>query len=229
MNTGESTLLRAEALRLPGLGTHPISLALRAGDRWGLFGPAGSGKAALLRVLARLDKPDAGRLVWGDMDVSRRPTWVPGFPRDYVVMIWGNPYLIFDDRGRVRTILEDRGSGESLAGTLVAYGLSPAVLDYEVGALSGLERLRLALVFAYQHRPRVMLVDDVFDHLAPETWDEATAMMAQVVGQRGALVIASRHPAALARTTEVRVIQAGDVVEQGPSAQVLQTTRRLTA
>ena len=47
-----------------------VSLAVSPGDRIGIVGPNGIGKSTLLRVLAGLEQPDAGRIVSSGVVVS---------------------------------------------------------------------------------------------------------------------------------------------------------------
>lgn len=50
-----------------------ISLDVEAGDFVGLMGPSGSGKSTLLNLIAGIDKPDAGALRVGGVDISQLP------------------------------------------------------------------------------------------------------------------------------------------------------------
>ena len=50
-----------------------ISLDVRDGEFFVLLGPTGAGKTTALRLLAGLEKPDAGRVLIGGRDVTREP------------------------------------------------------------------------------------------------------------------------------------------------------------
>jgi len=47
-----------------------VSLAVNDGELVAILGPSGCGKTTLLRQIAGFDKPDAGRIVIGDAEVS---------------------------------------------------------------------------------------------------------------------------------------------------------------
>ena len=79
--TESLTTIAAEGLRktfpAPGGGTTTaidnVSLAVRAGALTALVGPDGAGKTTLIRMIAGLLAPDAGRLHVLDVDVVARP------------------------------------------------------------------------------------------------------------------------------------------------------------
>lgn len=205
MSPADVALLSAEELRLRAAGTQPIDLEIRPGDRVGILGSSGSGRGLLLRTLARLEEPAGGRIRWSGVDVTRRPRWLMSRTlRMGVVLIWENPYVLFEQNLTVRQIV---GSSTSLAEA----GLSPIALDLTVNALSGLARVRLALAFAAQRRPRVMLVDDVFHHLAPEVWQEVLTCVESCAAEETAVVIGSRYPSALQSMHRVIALSNGSI------------------
>ena len=52
---------------------HDLTLDIRAGELLALLGPSGSGKTTLLRIIAGLDRPDAGRILFGRDDATHVP------------------------------------------------------------------------------------------------------------------------------------------------------------
>ena len=207
MSASDTAWLVAEGLRLRKIGTGPIQMRVGRGERIGLLAAPGSGRGQLLRTLARLEEAAAGRIWWNGVDVTHRPRWLMSRDlREGVLMIWENPYVLFEQNRPVRTIV---GSGQRL----VEAGLTPAALDLEVGALSGFARIRLAFAYAAQRRPRMLLVDDVFHHLVPGVWQEAVSDLERVMPRETVVIVASRHASALEAMQRVVVLSDGDIVE----------------
>ncbi|MCU0522642.1 MAG: hypothetical protein MUF84_18365 [Anaerolineae bacterium] len=198
-------LLVAEALQAAGGVIQPLTLVVRPGDRIGLLSASGRELSMFLRTLARLQRPSEGRLFWSGVDVTRRPrALLPRHLREGVLLLWANPYALFQDGTRVGAAIGRSGATSATPeGRLRASGLSSALLEFGIGSLSGLERVRVALTYAQRHRPSVILVDDVFAHLIPESWRGLLATLEAVVGETGALIVASRYTEALGTMTRV--------------------------
>jgi len=186
-----------------------LTLVLHPGDRVGLLRGAGQDLRGLLGALARLETPTAGRLLWNGVDVTRRPRWL--LPRDLrhqVLLLWANPYALIEPGRGVRRAVAMRGhmAGGMSPDRLRASGLSSVVGDFSTGALSGVALVRLALAYMRLRQPRIVLVDDIFAHLVPESWPELLSALEDTAGESGALVIASRYRQAVAAMARVIVL-----------------------
>jgi ABC-type branched-subunit amino acid transport system ATPase component len=215
VRASDAGLLAVEGVRLRSIGTEPIDMMVRTGERLGLLGDSDSGRRQLLRTMARLEEPATGRIRWNGVDVTRRPRWLmPRDLREGVILIWENPYVLFEQNRLVRHIVQ---SGTSL----VEAGLTPVALDLQVQSLSGFARVRLALAYAARRRPRVMLVDDIFHYLAPAVWQEVIRTLERILPVETALVVASRYPAVLESMARVMAMSGGDIVDGGSASEVL--------
>jgi ABC-type branched-subunit amino acid transport system ATPase component len=218
-------LLLADQLRPHAAGVPALTLALHAGDRVGLWWQGKApGRSAYLRTLARLQKPASGRLIWQGVDVTRRPRrLLPVRLRRAILLLWSDPYALFDDSARIGTLSGDAKAREVKSPTdrLDCHRLSPALGEFRVRSLSGAERVRLGLTYWLRNAqslpgmPRVILVDDLFSQLVPETWPELLQCLDRAAGDAGALLVASRYPEVVQAMQRVYTLRDGEFTEQG--------------
>jgi len=143
------------------LAVDHIDLEVRDGEFFSLLGPSGCGKTTLLRMIAGLEYPDAGRIVIGDRDVTDLPPRKRGIAmvfQSYAVF----PHLtVFENVAfglRRKKIANDevtRRVGEML--DLVEL---PGYERRKPGQLSGGQAQRVALARALVNRPAVLLLDE---------------------------------------------------------------------
>lgn len=136
-----------------------VSLTIGAGDFVALLGPSGCGKSTLLRLIAGLDHPDAGSVVWDAGHQPRRGEI--GFVfQDATLLPWAsasqNVYLPLRLAG-VRRDLAMQQVREALHRVGLA-GFEAA----RPRQLSGGMRMRVSIARALVTRPRLLLMDEPF-------------------------------------------------------------------
>ena len=136
-----------------------VSLRLDAGDFVALLGPSGCGKSTLLRLIAGLDRPDAGGLDW-DAGHAPAPGEIGYVFQDATLLPWAtaedNVYLPLRLRGTPR--------GQALPevhAALRQVGLT-GFEQARPRQLSGGMRMRVSIARALVTRPRVLLMDEPF-------------------------------------------------------------------
>ncbi len=154
-------LLEGIGRRFPGgvEALRSVTLDIVAGDFVALLGPSGCGKSTLLRLLAGLDRPDAGRLVWADG--APPPAGAIGFVfQDATLLPWAsaeeNVFLPLRLRGFDRA----RADPE-LRAALARVGLA-GFEKARPRQLSGGMRMRVSIARALVTRPRLLLMDEPF-------------------------------------------------------------------
>ena len=147
-----------------------VSFTVRQGELLALLGPSGSGKTTLLRIIAGLENPDSGSVLFDGDDATRRD------PRDRGVGFVFQHYALF----RHMSVFENVAFGlrvrpraqrptESEIRRKVNELLGLVQLDYLgdrfPSQLSGGQRQRVALARALAVEPKVLLLDEPFGAL----------------------------------------------------------------
>jgi sulfate transport system ATP-binding protein len=147
-----------------------VSLKINPGELVALLGPSGSGKTTLLRIIAGLEVPDSGSVVFGNTDTSRMSI------KERRVGFVFQHYALF----RHMTVFENIAFGLSvMPGKIrpsksqirdkVTALLKLIQLDYTANhfpfQLSGGQRQRVALARALAIEPEVLLLDEPFGAL----------------------------------------------------------------
>ncbi|GBC62940.1 ABC transporter ATP-binding protein [Desulfonema ishimotonii] len=138
-----------------------VSLTLEQGHILCLLGPSGCGKTTLLRIIAGLERPDRGRVVFDGADM----TAVPPHCRNFGMMF--QEYALFPHKnvaGNVAFGLEMQNKtppeiAARVREMLELVGLS-GFEHRDIGQLSGGERQRVALARSLAPQPRLLMLDE---------------------------------------------------------------------
>ncbi len=198
-----------------------ISLAVRAGDRWAVTGPAGSGKTLFLRALALLDPIQGGTIRWRGEHIAGDN--VPNFRRD-VIYIHQQPVLV---EGTVETNLrlpESFRHGRCFVfdPVLVEQLLRPLGRDVRFFSrrdheLSGGEQQIVALLRAMQLQPSILLLDEPTAALDAQSTQAVETLVAEWLNEpetARAGVWVSHNQGQIARMSDKQLALAhGKIVE----------------
>ncbi len=143
-----------------------VSLAIAEGSLTALLGPSGSGKSTLLRVIAGLERPDAGQVLIEGEDVTGRPARTRGVGMVFQhyaafkhMTVWENVAFGLKIRKVNRAVIRDR------VHELLELVQLEALAQRYPAQLSGGQRQRMALARALAVEPRVLLLDEPFGAL----------------------------------------------------------------
>ena len=202
-----------------------VDLDVPAGTRLALLGPSGAGKSTLLTVLAGLQRPSAGLLEVGGLDLARLSharlaafraasvgSLLQGAARNLLPYATGeqsvaHARLALPRRRRrhlpaVREVLELVGVGH--------------LATRQVAQLSGGEQQRVALAVAVANGPGLLLADEPTSQLDPEgAGDALDALVAVHDGLGTTLVVVTHDPAVGARLGRTVTIRDGRVGAEG--------------
>jgi len=181
---------------------HDFNLTLNAGEALSVLGPSGSGKTTLLRMIAGLEEPDEGEVLFDGQDIfemtleERRAFRLRhiGFADQYARML---PQLTALENVQIPAA----GSGEDCEDRakqlLNEFGLGKRA-DHFPSELSGGELQRVALARAMVLEPEFLLLDEPTSALDPARSDSLFELLRQVNRSHGtAIVLVTHNPRVL--------------------------------
>lgn len=222
----QEELIRLSEARLEGVGARhgerwavrDLSLSIRPGELYTLLGPSGSGKTTVLRLLAGLAVPDAGRIVLDDEPIDE----VPPERRNLGMVVSGHalwPHLsVFEN---VAFGLRERGvRGEALtrrvAAALAQVGL-PGSETRRPAGLAGEQTARVALARSLVVTPRLLLLDEPLGGLAPAARGRMRLEIARLHREVGVTTVyaTADQAEALALSSRIGVLGEGRLAQEG--------------
>ncbi|RFS87398.1 ABC transporter ATP-binding protein [Actinomadura spongiicola] len=154
-----------------------IDLEVRRGEFFALLGPSGTGKTTLLRLLAGLERPDAGTVLTA--------------PR--VTTVYQEPRLVVARRVLANVTLGlPRSAREKGGRALAEVGLGGRERAWPA-TLSGGEAQRVALARALVRDPQVLLLDEPFAALDALTRLQAQDLVAELCARHRPAVVLVTH------------------------------------
>jgi ABC-type sugar transport system ATPase subunit len=195
-----------------------IDLEVRAGECLVLLGPSGCGKTTLLRLLAGLERADAGRISIGDRVVDD----LDPAARD-VAMVFQNYALyphfsVFENIAfplRARRVAADEV--ERRVRAAAARVALESLLDRRPAQLSGGQQQRVALARAIVRNPAVYLMDEPLSNLDAQLRLQTRTELKRLHQELGTTMVYVTHDQAEAMTlaTRIAIMQHGEIVQVG--------------
>ncbi|MEI4469971.1 ABC transporter ATP-binding protein [Frigidibacter sp. MR17.24] len=196
-----------------------IDLAIREGEFLSVVGPSGSGKSTLLRLLAGLERPDAGEILLRErvmtcLTPQERPTCLVFqslalFPHKSV---GGNIEFPLKVRGVPGRARRDRARA-----LMALVQLDPAYYRRNIRALSGGERQRVALARALAYDPEVLFFDEPLSALDQRLRRSLGAELAALQRATGKTFVYITHALdeAMGMSHRIAVLNAGRIAQIG--------------
>ncbi|MCW3475493.1 sulfate/molybdate ABC transporter ATP-binding protein [Limobrevibacterium gyesilva] len=147
-----------------------VDLDVRPGELLALLGPSGSGKTTLLRIIAGLEWPDSGTVMFGGQDAMERHVRERGVGFVFQHYALFRHMTVFENvafglRVRPRAQRLPRAEIARRVHTLLNLVQLDWLADRYPNQLSGGQRQRVALARALAIEPRVLLLDEPFGAL----------------------------------------------------------------
>ncbi len=198
-----------------------VDLDIASGEMVSIVGQSGVGKSTLLQILGTLDRPTAGAVCYGDIDVFELPEpRMAAFRNARVGFVFQFHHLLAEFSALDNVLLPALIAGESRKRAverarplLEDVGLAERI-GHKPGELSGGEQQRVALARALVMGPDVVFADEPTGNLDTRTSDEIHSLLAELNTRTGCAFVVVTHNEKLAWLMQRHLLLSGGVVRE---------------
>ncbi len=205
-----------------------FSLQINPGETIALVGPSGAGKTTVLQLLMRFYDPDAGAILFDDIDIR---TVDPDDLREHLGIVPQHA-VIFAASARENILFGKPNASESdLNSAAKAAAIHDFILTTEKGydtflgerglRLSGGQQQRIAIARAILRNPPLLLLDEATSSLDAQNEREIQKALEHLLKNRTSIVIAHRL-ATVKKADRIIVMDDGKIVDSGTHEQLLE-------
>jgi len=200
-----------------------ISFQVDSGETICLLGASGSGKSTLLRIIAGLEDPNSGSILFNGKDLASTPPHLRDFGlvfQDYALF----PHLNVNDNvafGMQMRRLGQSEIDERVAGSLELVNLG-GFGKRKVTDLSGGEQQRVALARALATSPRLLMFDEPLGALDKKLKDSLLDELRAILHRSKipAIYVTHDQEEAFAIADRILILYDGSNIREGPPADV---------
>jgi|APGre2960657423_1045063.scaffolds.fasta_scaffold02945_3 branched-chain amino acid transport system ATP-binding protein len=209
------------------LAVNGVSIAVQPGQVTAIVGPNGAGKSSLLKAISGLIPMHQGEVSWSGQSIAGHS------PKD--IAMAGIAHVpegrrIFAKMSVIDNLLlgaylrQSRDIEPALQSVYAAFPRLQERLGQRAGSMSGGEQQMLAIGRALMSAPRLIMVDEVSQGLAPVVVQEVYRQLKRLSAQ-GMTVLMVEQNARLAfeLASQVYVMEQGAVVAHGPTEELAQS------
>ena len=206
-----------------------VSFQIQRGEKFGIVGESGSGKSTLIRILAALDRPTSGRVLFEGVEISSQSERRLRTLRRQLQFVFQDPMSSLDPRMTVRSIIKEALVGidkaeadRRVAEMLEAVGLPAEAVERYPHQFSGGERQRVSIARALAPRPSMLIADEPVSALDVSVRAQILNLLNDLTRESGVTMVFVSHDLGVIRRVcdTVAVLSKGELVEIGPTEQV---------
>lgn len=212
-----------------------IDLEIYPGEVFSIIGPSGTGKSVLLRHLAKLIKPDSGKILIDDENINFEPGVQVEQSYRYSMVFQTsalfNSLTVGDNVGlwlREKDVLPERRIRRVIREKLRLVGLGGHE-SMEISELSGGMKKRVAIARSLAMNPDLIFYDEPTAELDPITTDELARVIANLKDKVDLTTIIVSHDLnfALYLSDRVAMMHDGEIIEIGTPDEIKQSQNPL--
>ena len=174
-----------------------VNYSFEIGKFYAIIGKSGTGKSTLLSLLAGLDKPEEGEILFKDENIEK--TGYTNHRKNNISLVFQN-YNLIDYLTPLENIrlVNNKASGDILN----ELGLDNQQIRRNVMKLSGGQQQRVAIGRALVSEAPIILADEPTGNLDEHTASEIIAILKKLAKERNKCVIVVTHSKEVARAAD---------------------------
>ena len=193
-----------------------VNQKFQLGKFYAIIGKSGAGKSTLLSLLAGLDKPQTGQVLFKNENIEKKG--YSNHRKNNISLVFQN-YNLIDYLSPIENVrLVNKKSSESI---LIELGLDEKQIKRNVMKLSGGQQQRVAIARALAMKPDIMIFDEPTSALDPEMVGDVLEVMKELA-KDGMTMVVVTHEMGFAKEVADRVVFMADghVMEEGTPEEV---------
>ena len=208
-----------------------VDFVLPQGQVVGIVGESGSGKSTFARVLSGIQEPTAGHVTYMGKPIQEGKEIYKGELRKAVQMVFQDPYSSLNPRMRIVNAVAEavrihqnpnKDEAQQIALDLLQrMGISQIDAFKYPSSLSGGQRQRATVARALSVQPKILIADEPTSAIDQSAQSQLLELFSELINDGLSIVLVS-HDLGVIRylTDNVYVMQNGEFVESGSSAQI---------